>query len=73
MKSSFKFDGTHLILTLTVEDKMEQAVAQLMESYSIATVNVKYEEYGGYQRTDSVKEIRFILRQPMTDDERPPL
>ena len=72
MKSSFKFDGTHLILTLTVEDKMEQAVAQLMESYSIVSVKVRYEEYG-YQRTDSVKEIRFILRQPMTDDERPPL
>ena len=72
MKSSFEFDGTHLILTLTVEDKMEQAVAQLMESYSIASVNVKYEEYG-YQRSDNIKAISFILRQPITDDERPPL
>jgi len=63
MKPSFQFDGNILTLKLRVEDKQEQAIAALLELYSVSSVAVEYEQYRhGY--SDGIKAINFLFRKP---------
>ena len=63
MKSSFEFDGKHLHLKLTTEDKQERAIAALMESYTLVNVHVHHERYSGYGE-NSIEAVTFTLSKP---------
>lgn len=64
MKTSFDFNGNLLTLRLEVETKHERAVAELLEAYTIAVVQVERERDYGHYSDAKAKACVIVLRKP---------
>lgn len=71
MKVEFNFDGERVHIRLRVEGKYETAMAELMESYNVATVTVgRGREYGYSAYHAPATEVNICLRRPQGHEEQ---